>query len=175
MRTITFSRFFPKGHIQAGDATFFMEKILCGLGVTMKTLPVHLTGIINYFQMLCKPEDIKLTTIRAGNRWKAGDMASLRVWSGRHYNSKQIEFAQVDVKKVWSFEIKPLDLRYVGYFLNGSFMGMFDKFDISLQGISRNDGLTIEDFISWFSIYPKKTGGGWFQGQVITWHDNVKY
>lgn len=66
MRVLTYSRCFPKGHPRAGYATFFMEKILCGIGVTMKTLPPHLNGIINDFQMILEPGEHKYTTVRSG-------------------------------------------------------------------------------------------------------------
>lgn len=173
MRVLTFSQSFPKGHIRQGDATFFMEKILCGLGITMKTLPVHLTNVVNDFQMLLEPDDTKLTTIRSGNRWKAGDMASLRVWSGTPYNSKQIGFAQVEVKNTWEFKIyRVWDDLYVDV---GKDIGLpFYRTTKVIGIVARNDGLSIEDFISWFSIHPKKTGAE-FSGQIISWHDNLNY
>lgn len=169
MRVLTFAQSFPKGHIRAGDATFLMEKILCGLGITMKTLPVHLTNIVNDFQMLLEPDDHKYHTIRSGNRWKSGDMASLRVWSGVPRRSKQIEFAQVEVKKTREFVSSEAHV-----FVDGWNIGPFHKDNKDLQTIAHNDGLSIEDFISWFSIHPKKTGEG-FKGQIISWHDNLKY
>jgi hypothetical protein len=168
------SRAFPKKHRRQGMETFFMEKILASLGISLKTLPVHLSGIVNDFQMLCAPEETKLTTIRAGNRWKAGDMASLRVWSDKPYCSKQVEFAQVQMKKVWEFEIKVVDKRHWGIFINKKYSGVFDEYSMSVVRLAKNDGLTVEDFVSWFSIHPKMKAEG-FTGQIITWDQNLTY
>lgn len=174
MKVLTFSRYYPKGHRRAGDATFFMEKILCGIGVTMKTLPPHLNGIINDFQMILEPGEHKHHTIRGGNRWKVGDMASLRVWSGKPYSSKKIEFAQVEVKKTWTFEIKPLPFE-PGVFIDGKLYCNFSHGDSkNIQKLAAYDGLSVEDFVSWFSIHPKKKEQE-FYGQVICWNENIEY
>ncbi|WP_315823031.1 hypothetical protein [Paraflavitalea speifideaquila] len=86
----------------------------------------------------------KAHTIRAGNRWKAGDLASLRVWTGRPYNSKQIEFAQVEVKKTWDISIAD-DFLHLGNGISG-----FNEDHPLIQLIAKNDGLSPTDFISWF-------------------------
>lgn len=173
MKVLTFSRYFPKGHPRQGEPTFFMEKILSSLGVTMKTLPAHLSSIVNDFQMLCAPEETKHTTIRAGERFKPGDMVSLRVWSDKPYRSKQIEFAQVEVKKTWKFIIYPVwDDYYVDV---GAYPGLpFCRSCEGLRAIATNDGLSIEDFISWFAIHPKKKGAE-FRGTIISWSDTITY
>lgn len=183
MRVLTMSRFFPKGHPKAGQPTHFVEAICNSFRGVDYALPLDFLKCSahdlfpqkdQYMEALSYQGTTKHTTIRAGERFKPGDMASLRVWSDKPYRSKQIEFAKVEVVKTWSFEIKPMDLRYVGYFLNGSFMGMFDKFDISLQSIAANDGLSIEDFISWFAIHPKKKGAE-FRGQIVCWSSEISY
>lgn len=166
MRILTMSRFFPKGHIREGEATFFMEKILAGLGVTMKTLPDHLSSIVNDFQMLLAPEETKHHTIRAGDRWKPGDMVSLRVWSDKPRRSKQIEFAQVEVVKTWEVEIytQGRDIK-----INGEVC----DFDLA-KAVAKNDGLEWADFVSWFAIHPKKKGAE-FRGQIVCWSQYVNY
>src|SRR3989304_2910881 len=103
-RIITFSTTFPSYHPRRGELTYFREKLLIGFGLSgydMKSFPITL----DY-----KSEKewwwAKYHTIRAGNRWKVGDMFSPRVWSGKPYNSKQIIIApDIEVMKIWDFEI----------------------------------------------------------------------
>src|SRR5688572_890388 len=103
MKVITFSRFFPKQHVRAGDATEFVEKIWEGLG--------FFDGHSILPDVFEKWADGSFTpkwhTIRAGNRWKVGDVFSPRVWSGVPYKSKQIEIVPggIKIEKLWNFKI----------------------------------------------------------------------
>lgn len=116
---------------------------------------------------------LKHHTIRVGDRWKSGDMASLRVWSDKPYRSKQVEFAQVEVKRIWEF-----CLHIVGddvlWKIDGIGGGNFDTLSVGLKIIAENDGLAIRDFIDWF-ISQLKSKDRVFSGQIICWSDKVKY
>jgi hypothetical protein len=95
-------------------------------------------------------------------------MASLRIWSGLPYRSKQIEFAQVEVKKVWEIEITIVN-GAIGIKINGvTIKGMAGP------GIAKNDGLEWIDFVNWFNIHPKKKQQV-FTGQIICWNDKIEY
>ena len=179
MKVLTFSRHFPKGHPKAGQPTFFIEQTLNvvlprgenGI-VNRNDINPAILPLINDFVLLAG-EHRKHHTIRASNRFKPGDMASLRVWSGLPYRSKQIEFAQVEVKKTWGFNIHIVgdDLMWQ---VPGSGSGSFDTKSESLKIIASNDGLEIRDFIDWFTIHPKAIGQA-FTGQIITWSPNINY
>lgn len=98
--------------------------------------------------------DAKKHTIRAGDRWEEGDYASLRVWSGKPYRSKQIEFTQeVLIEKVYDFKIRNNKV-----YVNGK---QFKN--RKLLNLVRNDGLTLEQF--WKFFYKD------FTGQIICWND----
>jgi hypothetical protein len=97
MRVITFSKFYPAYHEKRGCPTHFVEKIWKYL----YDLPGMSWDVGEYQQQHDNhfgPEQVisvhqfapKLHTIRAGNRWKPGDVFSPRVWSGRPYASKQL-------------------------------------------------------------------------------------
>jgi hypothetical protein len=104
----------------------------------------------------------KYHTIRAGHHFKVGDFFSPRVWSGKPYASKQIQFApDIAVKKVWDFEIR--DYRY---WLNRKWIGSTSD---KMLEIAINDGLGLDDLHSWFK-YPKP-----FYGQIICWNENINY
>jgi hypothetical protein len=171
MKVLTFSRQFPKGHPKAGQPTFFVEQSLNSI------MPRGENGIINRSDI--NPEILPLIndfvlldggtrkhhTIRAGNRFKVGDMASLRVWSDKPYRSKQIEFAQVEVKKVWPITI------IVDEIFNPIYSG---NILIPTCQLAKNDGLECDDFVKWFMIHPKKAGSI-FTGQIISWSDSIEY
>lgn len=167
MRVITVSRTFPGYHPKAGEPTYFVEKILAGLGLITIDDPVW---------ELILALDWKYHTIRAGNRWKVGDMASLRYWQGkpRQKGSKQIEFAQVEIKKVFEIRIES-DKDYTAILIddwafyeeNKTFVTQVE----ALQTLAANDGLTVDDLKAWFKMPVKQP----FTGQIICWSDKVNY
>jgi hypothetical protein len=165
MKVLTCNRAFPKGHPKAGQPTYFVEKIWACPEVSVLNAGLLKEEIINFqrHEYLFQP---KHHTIRAGNRFKVGDMASLRVWSDKPYRSKQIEFAQVEVKKVWSVEIT-MSHTFWTIQING-------KTIYDAEPIAANDGLTLEDFVDWFTVHPKKKEQ-LFTGQIICWSDKIEY
>lgn len=109
-RVITFSRQFPGYHPKNGMPTHFVEKalnsfLMGGYNIyPKKDIPVDFLKSLS--KEIFHP---KHHTIRAGHRFKAGDMFSPRVWSGRPYHTKQIIFADdVEVKKVFDFTMTML-------------------------------------------------------------------
>jgi len=179
MKILTCSRHFPKGHPKAGAQTFFVEQILNAIlprgenGIINRNdIPPAILPYINDFVLL-DGTTYKHTTIRAGNRWKAGDMASLRIWSDMPYRSKQIEFAQVEIIRTWEFILHVVgdDLFWK---IPGVGGGEFYTQSESLKIIARNDGLEVRDFIDWFVIHPKAKDQA-FIGQIITWSSSITY
>lgn len=163
MKVLMVARVFPAYHPRKGQLTNFVEQIINDLhkGKTarerMEAIVSDMRPLINDFYMLDGALK-KLHTLRAGSRWKAGDMASLRVWSDKPYRSKQIEFAQVQVKSVY-----PVDI----YFTGGEMRVMIDGNIYNNRDIlAKNDGLELADFIGWFQKP--------MDGQMICW-GNVKY
>jgi hypothetical protein len=94
MRVITFSRTFPGYHPQAGKQTFFVEKVLKSIYWNKNDYKeIDQPDGLDFDLGIYIESDPKHHTIRAGHRWKEGDWFSPRVWSGKPYNSKQIQFA----------------------------------------------------------------------------------
>lgn len=149
MKYIMFSRKFPAYHPKKGQDTEFITKVMASLFDTDK------------FEVAPKHH-----TIRGGSRWKVGDVFSARYWEGLPYRSRQIEFAEIQIKQIWEFELKwEIDIfgrRALFGFINGNL--------IKKEGIlefSQNDGLSIQDMNDWFT--------GPFKGQIICWNDKIKY
>lgn len=167
MKVLTCSRAFPKSHPKSGQSTFFVEKIWTCPNVSIINGDLLQGELLNLqrHEYLYYP---KGHTIRAGSRFKAGDMASLRVWSDKPYCSKQIEFAQVEIKKVWPVQIK---------FVAGAIRIKINDVEmkgLAGPGIAKNDGLEWLDFVNWFNIHPKKQLQI-FTGQIICWSNNIEY
>ncbi len=199
-KVIIFSEYYPKHHPKAGEKTFFPEKILAGLdigkcvlwtvtqedlGIPIRTYYDSLFDNIVFFR-----ENIKHHTIRRGNRWKVGDWFSPRVWSGKQYRSKQIQFApDIQVKKVWDIIICR-GREYVSFKINttenGNSHWIFLKDIYKNKTLALNDGLDPEDFVSWFKVVSnaKKSHEFFakldtphiiFSGQIICWNDKIIY
>lgn len=176
MKYIMCSRHFPKGHPKAAQPTYFVEKIWNGFRDETFSLPDNFDiWTTNYVGLLkgdylnsMDVREIKHHTIRPGSRFKPGDMVSLRVWSDKPYRSKQIEFAQVEVKKVRGIEIKIIN-GVIGITVDGKTM-----MGVAGPRIAKNDGLEWLDFVNWFNIHPKKKGQV-FRGQIISWSDLIDY
>ena len=150
---LTVSRYFPKTHKRAGEPTCFVEKILseqiaCGL--------ISKNEVEKYepFSMFVFNTDTsKIHTVRANYPlWKKrieqvqkGDaILSIRYWSGKPYNSKQIEFCQFD--KNSGVGIQKLDdpTNFVFAPVNG--------IPINWDEVAKNDGLSFDDFCDWFKV-----------------------
>lgn len=169
-KVITLSRTFPAGHPKAGQPTYFVEKVWRSLtdggmsifGELMECQKQydHREGA-NHEIVSIMGFTPKHHTMRAGKRWKDGEMASLRVWSGKPYNSGQIEIAP-DVK----LKVKDVEISKEGYLrIDGESIS-----HITLcHHIVTNDGLTMNEFTAWFKKLP-------FSGQLLIWNaDSLTY
>jgi len=157
------SRFFPATHNRKGEQTFFVEKFLNGLNYRscysdeyLKKLlalnPNKSESLITDFWDSLDPDitDQKLHTIRLGNGYKDGELRQMVVWaddvnpkSGRSgsYQSQQIKIWEPVKIFTQSCEISQTpELPAIG---------IENKWaDIDL--LSKNDGLSKDDFYSWF-------------------------
>lgn len=187
-----FSRKFPSYHPRKGEDTLFVEKILNSLNINWATRE-YFSALVSWNKdnlamgkytvqdlyafvasLAISETDEKPHTIRAGNRFTPGMKLSPRVWSGKPYNSPQIQFApDMEVKKVWKFEIENYekivrisidDWPYCEEWGNGCVVER-ERF----IKLANNDGLSVEDFKAWFK-WPKE-----FAGQIICWNENIEY
>jgi len=161
-KVIIFSRQFPAYHPKAGLPTFFVEQIYNEIyGSDWSEAP----GTVSEYNVPNLDTTIlyrKCHTIRKGSRFKVGDKFSPRVWAGAPYRSKQIIIApDIEVKKVWGFEIAEIDGRKEMHLNSAKPKSM------KLAEIAANDGLDYLDFIDWFKVP--------FAGQIICWSDKVIY
>lgn len=167
-RVITFSRTFPTYHPRKGQETFFVEKIWTALQKYDNFYPNQWVNKYPILMDLFMNPDVisfpsKLHTIRAGHRWKAGDVFSPRVWSSKPYASPQLTIApDITINRVVTFEMDGAFIKVAG-----RLYGMRGSSDI--EPIATNDGLSIEDFQDWFN---KPV----FDGQILIWSDkNLNY
>jgi hypothetical protein len=131
---LTVSRFFPKTHKRLGERTWFIEKI------NEAIMPISDKAILGH----------KIHTIRGNydlwqkradeiNKGKA--ILSIRYWSGKPYNSKQVEVLKIEkigIEKIENF--------------NNFVFAEIGSQKINWQMIAENDGLAFNDFLDWFKL-----------------------
>lgn len=162
-KTITFSTHFPAKHPKAGQPTYFVEKICKGL-ISLDLYFKESEFNADYFNSMDHAP--KWHTIRSGQRFKAGNMFSPRIWSKAPYRGPQITIApNLEIKKVW-----PIEILNRKVFINGVYYGQysFGYNDPNILKLAINDGLSLEDFDGWF-------GAEFFHGQIICWSDKIDY
>jgi hypothetical protein len=148
---LTVSRRFPVKHPKAGHLTMFVEQIRRG---TCK-MPNECDCCENV-KYDCSTLS-KLHTIRANYElWKkrfdevneGKAVLSLRYWTGKPYNSKQQEFLQLT--KDDGIGVQKIDFSY-DYLYNVLIDGKIVT--LSSAEIPTHDGLSHQDFESWFKGY----------------------
>lgn len=167
------SRYFPKTHPRKGEPTYFVEKIYQGLGLLMPCKPhCYSETICNGKHCLIDSMNLndKIHTIRANyplweKRMKEvqAGMAVIELfyWSGKPYNSPQVVFATLE--KNSGCGVQKLNWREM--IQVGSERAMVQNEKIytplieytsaapTIETISLNDGLSLEDFKAWFKGY----------------------
>jgi hypothetical protein len=177
----TLSRTFMKGHIRAGEPTYFVEKAFNSIGYSnIKYLKeMNPKTDLKVLQSVCEQFNESITetkphTIRMGRHFKANDELTLAVWSGKPYRSKQV--------KLWTGPIRAVDIVIqinrlynsmkvckVVRFSNGP--GIHITLDsINKVELAKNDGLSLQDFEAWFNL-----PFGDHEAQILIWNPEIYY
>ena len=126
---LTVSEFFPKTHIKGGLPTGFINSII------NNTKKHTIRG--NY--------DLWAKRFDKINRCEA--CLSIRYWSGKPYNSPQIEVFKLDKTDDIGIQKILFDDYLYSCLIDGK------RFSVSSECIAENDGLTPSDFEQWFKGY----------------------
>ena len=118
---LTLAKNFMQSHPKAGQPTHFFKKIQSGE-------KIH--TIRGNYELWHK----RITDINNGKA-----ILSVREWSGKPYNSKQVELMQFD-----NVGLQKIERTALGWFIDGIDNGATTK------KIAHNDGLSPEDFAAWF-------------------------
>ena len=159
---LTVSRTFPKTHKRAGEETHFVGRILSELilsGLIDRNVAERLKINMDLF-FPCNP---KLHTIRANYVLWAKRMKeiqegkailSIRYWSGKPYNSKQVEICQLDKNSGCGLqELNFLDSRFDFPYVYCMHNPLTRVFKGLQRDLAKNDGLSLDDFKDWFRKY----------------------
>lgn len=161
---LTVSRVFPTTHKRKGERTNFVCKILHAINFDESG-----TRLYNICSNECETScfrrliDPKIHTIRANYElWakrikevqKGEAILSIRYWSGKPYNSKQVEICQLDKNSGIGVQELTFDKG------DWSWAWVWDESMIdpvrlfpSYVHLSKNDSLSLEDFKEWFRNY----------------------
>lgn len=136
------SRYFPAKHPRAGRNTYFVAKICKAIGLktgpgieTMMPQKIH-TIRANYDLWVKRAEEIN-----AG-----GAVLSIRYWSGRPYQSKQLEFCKLERIGIQKLGFSSGKIHY-------PFIDVDKASSLDIEVIAQNDGLSLKDFEAWFKGY----------------------
>ena len=141
---LTVSRTFPKTHQKSGVQTYFPEKIMSGVFGLSNIMDENMSKvhtIRSNYQLWEK----RIKEVQDGKA-----VLSLRYWSGKPYNSKQVEFAKLDKNSGVGIQ----DL----IFLNRNILDPIiainsDCLELDITDLCKNDGLIPDDFMDWFKSY----------------------
>lgn len=133
------SQVFGKKHRRSGEPTNFREKILSGE---------------------------KIHTIRAAfATWKkrieevqAGEaVISVRYWSGKPYNSKQLRICELDKSSGVGIQCLKMTMHFNDPSNESKCYVVHNEFNegtfVPMETLANNDGLTLDDFTDWFRHY----------------------
>ena len=129
---VMISRTFPATHPRKRELTFFPEQIL--KSEVVKRHKIH-TIRANYDFWRKRIEQV----------WLGEAELSLRYWSGKPYNSKQVEFLRLgkdDGVGIQKVEFKAEE-----------FGPIVDGRNQFVSDLAANDGLSLTDFMAWFKGY----------------------
>ena len=161
---LTVSRYFPKTHKRAGEPTHFVEKLLVGQYDKNKDFYLQDTNADFDREIFFECRNPKIHTIRQNvELWKkriseiqkGNAILSIRYWSGKPYNSKQVEICQLDkdsgigIQTVYFDTVRLCERKETP--LTAVVYEPFKyKFNPHLSDLAKNDGLSVEDFQDWF-------------------------
>jgi hypothetical protein len=138
---LTVSQYFPVKHVRSGEETNFERKLL-------RWLKKH-TIRANYELWKKRIEEV--------NSGLA--VLSIRKWSGKPYQSKQVEIMRLDetgglgVQKLWLMEDGRAQIEDEGNII--SIWLRKNRRYIPLAALAKNDGLNLPDFREWFRDYDR--------------------
>lgn len=121
---IIISEYFPKGNSEAGKPT--------GFPLAIKHYEKLHTIRGNY--SLWKKRFVEINAGKA--------ILSIRIWSGKPYQSKQLELFTYD--HTHKIGVQSLQMTQLGWFVDGK------DSDFTLADFAKNDGLSFLQFSEWF-------------------------
>jgi len=141
---LTVSKNFPATHKRKGEPTYFEDKI-------MKRYS-DFNNFLGWVKIHTIRSNYELWEKRIKQVQEGKAILSIRYWSGKPYNSKQVEICQLDKNSGCGVQkIEFMHDRDNAYSLK--FFNIPRCSFSELPELSKNDGLTLEDFKEWFKGY----------------------
>ena len=156
---LTVSRNFPKTHKRHGELTHFVEKILVGQYDKNENFYLQDTKAEFDREIFFECRNPKIHTIRTNYKFWSKRIAeiqngnavlSVRYWSGKPYNSKQVEICQLDKDSGCGVQ----ELEFFNSNLSDPVvMSSTNNPHLTREQLAKNDGLSLEEFKEWFKGY----------------------
>lgn len=169
---LTVSTHYQSKHPKQGESTYFVEKIFACLADKIEGFKIPKDFQEYDFHRYYNETMLKGHTIRANYElWKkrideviAGRaILSIRIWTGKPYNSKQIEIARITKENNPGIQKVYIDIHCDESNIESSIRAKVEEKEVDASLLAKNDGLNIVDFARWF--FPDLTGC--FTGGII--------
>jgi hypothetical protein len=144
---LTVSKEFPKTHKRAGESTGFLEKLACSLFCPGDCSICHINSEA-FKKIHTIRSNYELWANRIEQIQKGEAILSIRYWSGKPYNSPQVKIHELD--KDSGIGVQHLKIEDDGFIVYEPFNHLSN---VGIERISKNDGLSVNDFKEWFKNY----------------------
>lgn len=176
MKDIKFAQIFPSYHPRKKQPTNFIEKVMESFNLRgdIEVTDEQL-DLLDF--SLTKPEIFpKWHTVRAGNRFSAGDWFIPKIWTHRPYHSSPIAFGPpIQVEYVCDLVIVNNTITYGTRMNKIIHVGYKEIYGMDrLTELAKNDGLSPRDLLDWFKVKHNSKAIE-FEGQVISWSKDIRY
>jgi len=138
---IMLSKNFPAKHPKAGQPTFFRDKVMNAVLRNNEAWQKEHTIRANYLLW-----EKRIKEVREGKA-----ILSLRQWTDKPYRSKTVEITRLGASDGVGIQILEFDKDRDGM-VSWNFFSVDGKYP-EVEDLAHNDGLTIEDWKSWFKDY----------------------
>lgn len=152
---ITLAKTFPAGHPNAGHPTYFREKVEAALNghehASVKADRNGWMSVVHSAKIHTIRTDVTLWAKRMKDVEAGEACLSIREWSGRPYNSKQVEIARLKKGDCVGLQVLRTKSRMYDGELYASLIahGSVD-YTVEASTIAMNDGLSLDDWLAWF-------------------------
>lgn len=140
---LTVSVVFPGAHKRKGEETYFIPKILSNFA--MNEMSLYWEPKIHTIRTNYPLWEKRIKEVQEGKA-----ILSIRYWSGKPYNSKQVEICQLD-------KDSGVGVQMLGFWSNDLNYPWINNKDVApgglLDQLFKNDGLRYNDFKEWFKNY----------------------
>ena len=141
---LTVSRNFPTTHKRKGEPTYFEDKILKRYS--------DFNNFLGWQKLHTIRSNYELWSKRIKQIQEGKAILSIRYWSGKPYNSKQVEICRLDKDSGIGVQELTFDVPCGDFSIRNNYTEFWNN-SYKMAELAKNDGLSPDDFKEWFRKY----------------------